>query len=245
MSVAVGELHRRRPDSDRLRDSGRCCADTEEIAVVSGRQQSRPRAGRHRERRRADHAARRRAERSGRGVSRHFRSRTAGITDLRAMCEVRTQSLSTILQRLEQTPQTAPRTSRRSTPCRASTRGRSSTRTSARWTRRSTAGRSAQQIAESRVPDAVRDDAGDARPRATSTSPRWTTACIAQPGELCLFPPRGNVAVSQTRASSRRRSQYFLKYLEEKPERPRSAVAAEPGVHDARAVSGRRAGSST
>ena len=136
-------------------------------------------------------------------------------TDLRGMCETRTQSLSTILAAARADAADGSPTSRRSTRCRGSTRGLSSTATSATWTRRSSAGWPRSGSSSRRCPDAAAmmlETLGIAHFHKSAMD----NGVFSKPGELCLFPPHGNVTYSQT-AGSEKAVEYFLKFLEEKP----------------------------
>ncbi|MEP7306866.1 MAG: FG-GAP-like repeat-containing protein [Acidobacteriota bacterium] len=135
-------------------------------------------------------------------------------TDLRGMCEVRKQSLSTILQRLEQTPQTAadesPLDAMQGQYAWAQLHGYLGQMDQAleRW-------HVAQQIVASKVPDAASmmlETLGLAHFHKSAMD----NGVFSKPGELCLFPPHGNVTYPQT-AGSEKAVEYFLKFLEEKP----------------------------
>jgi len=135
-------------------------------------------------------------------------------TDLRGMCQTRTGSLSTILQRLEQAPQTAadesPLDAMQGQYAWAQLHGYLGQMDKAieRWL-------AAQQIVAAKVPAAAAmmlETLGIAYFHKSAID----NGVFNTPGELCLFPPRGAVTYAQT-ASSEKAAQYFLKYLEEKP----------------------------
>ena len=135
-------------------------------------------------------------------------------TDLRGICETRTRSLSTILQRLDETPQTAadesPLDAMQGQYAWAQLHGYLGHMDKAieRWL-------AAQQIVEAKVPDAVAmmlETLGIAYFHKSAMD----NGVFSKPGELCLFPPRGNVTYPRTAASDKA-AQYFLKYLEDKP----------------------------
>jgi len=135
-------------------------------------------------------------------------------TDLRGMCEIRKQSLATILQRLEQTPQTAadesPLDAMQGQYAWAQLHSYLGQMDKAieRW-------QVAQRIVASKVPDAAAmmlETLGLAHFHKSAMD----DGVFSKPGELCLFPPHGQVTYSQT-AGSEKAVEYFLKYLEEKP----------------------------
>ena len=135
-------------------------------------------------------------------------------TDLRGMCETRTRSLSTILQRLDETPQTAPDESALD-----AMQGQYAwaqlhaylghmDKAIERWL-------AAQQIVDAKVPDAVAmmlETLGIAYFHKSAMD----NGVFSRPGELCLFPPHGSVTYPRT-AGSDKAAEYFLKYLADKP----------------------------
>jgi tetratricopeptide (TPR) repeat protein len=134
--------------------------------------------------------------------------------DLRAMCTARTQSLSTILERLEQAPQTAPDESRLDAMegqyAWAQLHGYLGRMDKAidRWL-------AAQQIAEKGVPGAIammQETLGVAYLHKSGID----NGVFSTPGELCLFPPRPNTTYRNLE-SSEKAAKYFLEFLEGKP----------------------------
>jgi len=134
--------------------------------------------------------------------------------DLRAMCTARTQSLSTILERLEQVPATSADESTldamQDQYAWAQLNGYLGRMDKAidRWL-------AAQQIAEKGVPGALammQETLGVAYLHKSGID----NGVFSAPGELCLFPPRANSTYGSL-ASSEKAAQYFLKYLEGKP----------------------------
>jgi hypothetical protein len=135
--------------------------------------------------------------------------------DLRAMCDIRTQSLSTILQRLEQTPVTAPGESpldaMQGQYAWAQIHGYLGNMEKAieRW-------HVANEIAEVKVPGALPmmlETLGVAHLHKSGMD----NGVFRTPGDLCLFPP-GVSAVYRDTAGSSRALAYFQKYLEQKPD---------------------------
>jgi tetratricopeptide (TPR) repeat protein len=135
-------------------------------------------------------------------------------TDLRGMCEVRKQSLSSILRKLEQAPQTAPDESPLDAMQGQYAWGQlygylgDMDKAIERW-------EAAQQIVESKVPDAAAmmlETLGLAHFHKAGMA----SGVFARPGDFCLFPPPSHVAYGKT-ASLHQAVTYFEKFLERKP----------------------------
>jgi hypothetical protein len=132
--------------------------------------------------------------------------------DLRLMCEIRSWSLPTMLARLEQTrPDDSPFDAIQGQYAWGQIHAYLGELDKAivRW-------QEATKIAEASVPLAV--------PMMLETigialfhKSGMDNGVFRQPGDLCLFPPRPNTAYRDT-AGSARALQYFLKYLEQKPD---------------------------
>ncbi len=135
-------------------------------------------------------------------------------TDLRGMCDIRTRSLATILERLDQAPQSAPDEAPLDAMQGQYAWGQlhgylgHMDKAIERWL-------AAQRIVDEKVPDAV--------PMMLETlglayfhKAGIDGGAFATPGELCLFPPRAPLSYGQA-ASSEKAIAYFLKFLEAKP----------------------------
>ena len=132
--------------------------------------------------------------------------------DLRGMCEIRMSSLSTVLQRLEQTrPDDSPFDAIQGQYAWGQLHGYQGDLDKAitRW-------QAANRIAEASVPLAVPmmlETLGVAHFHKSGMD----NGVFRQPGDLCLFPPRPNTAYPDT-ASSIKALPYFLKYLDQRPD---------------------------
>jgi tetratricopeptide (TPR) repeat protein len=135
-------------------------------------------------------------------------------TDLRGMCEVRRQSLPSILRKLEQAPRTAPDESPLDAMQGQYAWGQlhgylgEMDKAIERW-------QAAQQIVESKVPDAAAmmlETLGLAHYHKAGID----SGVFATPGEFCLFPPPRRLAYERT-DSVRKAVEYFEQFLERKP----------------------------
>jgi hypothetical protein len=135
--------------------------------------------------------------------------------DLKGMCETRTRSLATILRRLEETPETSA-----DEPSIDAMQGQYA------WAQlHGYLGHMEQAIARWHVAERMAETGVAAGvPMMLETlgiayfhKAAMDNGVFAAPGELCLFPPHGRSTYRDT-ASAARAAEYFLKYLEKKPE---------------------------
>jgi tetratricopeptide (TPR) repeat protein len=135
--------------------------------------------------------------------------------NLHAICEARTQSIPSILQKLQQAPETAPDEASLD-----AMQGQYAwaqlhaylgqmDKAIDRW-------QAAQRIADAGVPGAkamMLETLGLAHFHKSAMD----NGVFSRPGELCLFPPHGNPVYPQA-AAAEKAAEYFLKYLDEKPD---------------------------